>query len=329
MLKTRTDLTSDQLEFFDTEGYLIVEDVFDPEHDFKLLEAELSNVLDHLAARLLKSREIESYNQNASFEQRVLELVQTLGSFPIQHFDFSLPQKGIQADTPMYLGEGAFRVLTHPILLDLVESIVGPEITVSPVQHIRIKTPVLAKEDSGTWDGTPQANLTTPPHQDIGVSIPEADASEVLTVWLPITDATAEMGCLGVWPRRHKDGVLGHCGSLEGLRIPEQFLDPNECVSLPMKAGSVLLMTRNTPHHALQNLSKKVRWSMDLRYQPTGQLSGRPMFPDFVARSATEQHSVLTDHNVWRELWLEARADLSGDSALSFNRWKDDAPWCA
>ena len=96
-----------------------------------------------------------------------------------------------------------------------------------------------------------------------------------------------------------------------------------------MKAGSVLLMTRNTPHHALQNLSKKVRWSMDLRYQPTGQLSGRPMFPDFVARSATEQHSVLTDHNVWRELWLEARAELSGDSALSFNRWKDDAPWGA
>ena len=118
MLDTRMGLTSDQLKFFDTEGYVVVEDVLDPGQDFKLLEEELSNVVDHLATGLLESGEIESYKPDTSFEQRVLELTQSLGSFPIQHFDFSLPQKEIQANTPMYLGEGAFRVLTHPILLD-------------------------------------------------------------------------------------------------------------------------------------------------------------------------------------------------------------------
>jgi ectoine hydroxylase-related dioxygenase (phytanoyl-CoA dioxygenase family) len=337
MNATRLGLSASQRDFFLREGYLVVEDVLDPARDFKLLVEEHGNILNRLAARHGEAGDIDNYDPGASFEQRVLHFTRSIGDFPIQEFDICLPQKVINSDTGIYLGDGAFSILTHPLLLDLVESLIGAEITVSPIQHIRIKTP-LALADRGEgkivvhkpYDGSvPLASQTTVPHQDIGVQTPDADASEVITVWIPLTDATAEMGCLGVWPRRHPGGVLNHCPNPGGLEIVPQLLDDNDFLPLPMRAGSVLFMTRFTPHKALPNLSDKVRWSMDLRYQPTGQISGRASFPEFVARTASGPSSALVDHNAWRERWLEARARLAGQTALIYNRWSSDAPWCA
>ena len=329
MNATRLGLTADQKEFFDREGYLVVEDVLDPARDFELLAEEHGHILDALARCLLEAGDIEHYDPAQSFEQRVLQVIRGPDAFPIQDFDICLPQKVIEADTHIYLGNGAFSILTHPLLLDLIESIIGAEITVSPIQHVRIKTPLALADHVDEWTGVPLASQTTVSHQDIGVQTPDADASEVITVWMPLTDATMEMGCLGVWPRRHRGGVLNHCPNEGGLEIAPELLDESNFLPLPMRAGSILLMTRFTPHKALPNLSDKVRWSMDLRYQPTGQLSGRAAFPDFVARSASDPESVLTDHEPWRELWLSARARLAGEPALSYNRWSSDAPWCA
>ena len=337
MNATRLGLSASQRDFFLREGYLVVEDVLDPARDFKLLVEEHGNILNRLAARHGEAGDIDNYDPGASFEQRVLHFTRSIGDFPIQEFDICLPQKVINSDTGIYLGDGAFSILTHPLLLDLVESLIGAEITVSPIQHIRIKTP-LALADRGEgkivvhkpYDGSvPLASQTTVPHQDIGVQTPDADASEVITVWIPLTDATAEMGCLGVWPRRHPGGVLNHCPNPGGLEIVPQLLDDNDFLPLPMRAGSILLMTRFTPHKALPNLSDKVRWSMDLRYQPTGQVSGRASFPEFIARTASGTSSTLVDHNDWRERWLDARAHLAGQPVLIYNRWSSDAPWCA
>ncbi len=331
MIANAPGLSTGQRDFFDREGYLVVDDVFDPARDFKLLTEELGNILNRIARRLLEAGDIEHYDSEESFGQRVLQVLRAPGAFPAQEFDISLPQRrSIDVDTPIYLGNGAFSILTHPILLDLVESIVGPEITSSPIQHIRVKTPLSLARNDNQWNGIPDENtLTTSAHQDIGVQSADADASEVLTVWMPLTDISAEMGCLGVWPRHHRGGILNHCPGNEGLAITPQALDENDFLPLPMRAGSVLLMTRYTPHRALPNLSDRVRWSMDLRYQPTGQINGRADFPDFVARSASNPESALADHNAWRDLWFDARARLAGQPIPSFNRWSADVPWCA
>jgi phytanoyl-CoA hydroxylase len=329
MNATTPGLSADQKEFFDREGYLVVEDVLDPARDFRLLIKEHGTILNGLARARGEAGQLADFDPDAPFERRVLDFAQATGAFPIQNFDISLPQKGISTKTPIYLGAGAFSVITHPELLDLVEAVIGPDITVSPVQHIRIKTPLDLDNDTGDWNGAPQATLTTPAHQDIGVQTADADASEVLTVWMPITDASEEMGCLGVWPRRHRDGILDHCPGDEGLAITPRSLDLEDLVPVPMRAGSVLLMSRYTPHRALPNHSRKVRWSMDLRYQPSGQVSGRAAFPDFVARSRAHPESRLNNHRLWRDLWLESRDRLSGQPAPAYNRWSADAPWCA
>ena len=90
-------------------------------------------------------------------------------------------------------------------------------------------------------------------------------------------------------------------------------------------------MTQRTIHSSLDNLTEnEVRISMDLRYQPIGQPSGRPAFAPagFIARSAQHPETVLHDSAEWARRWLEVREQLAVDSPV-FNRWKVDGPGCA
>ena len=41
--------------------------------------------------------------------------------------------------------------------------------------------------------------------------LPEADEATILTVWLPLTDATEQNGCMQVIPRSHREGLKDHC----------------------------------------------------------------------------------------------------------------------
>ena len=96
-----------------------------------------------------------------------------------------------------------------------------------------------------------------------------------------------------------------------------------------MKAGSVMLFTRTTMHASYDNNTERLRWSFDLRYLPVGQPTGRPMFPDFVARSRSNPASELRDAAVWADLWMKARARVAAANPPVFNRWNSDHPLCA
>lgn len=326
-------LSSAQKESFFKKGYLVVDEVFNPEVDFALLLDEYSALLDELAGEMLVHGDISEYDNAASFQQRVVDIVRQSGGFPIQAFDISYPQSGIRPETPIFLGEGAFRLIMHDRLLDVVQSLIGPEITVAPIQHIRLKIPLkMASGEQIKGDGTPQVGGTTPRHQDIGVQVADADSARVLTVWAPVTDATEEMGCLALWPGSHTEGVLKHCPSPGGLYIPGTEINNRDSVSIPMEAGSILLMDRHMPHRALPNRSGFVRWSFDLRYQPTGDPNGRPQFPEIVARSDISPEKEVRDYREWAKAWINARDELcagSGATELQYNRWQLDAPWCA
>jgi hypothetical protein len=88
-------------------------------------------------------------------------------------------------------------------------------------------------------------------------------------------------------------------------------------------------MTRRTLHCSLPNKSNHIRWSFDLRYNPTGQPTGRGAFPGFIARSDADPASELRDPGIWTDLWLEARRALADGDTPRFNRWDANAPVCA
>ena len=225
-----------------------------------------------------------------------------------------------------------FEVLTASPLLDAVESIIGPEIYSNPTQHVRLKvpealTPVIPE--------TGRVQLgATPWHQDGGVVTEEADDTDILTVWIPVWDADEEAGCLHLVPRSHIEGLYQHCPggtatSPSGLQIPDELFQIRDALPIPMRRGSVLFMHRLTCHGSLPNKSDRIRWSLDLRYNPVGQPTGRAAFPGFVARSRAHPEAELRDAEVWAQEWRDTRERLARKNDPSYNRWSSDVPACA
>ena len=319
-------LTSAQHERFREEGYLVVERVLDPDRDIAPVLAEYGEVLDRIAASLQAEGILRSTYRDLPFRDRLIRIcIESGRNFP-QEFDISLPQTGIKPDTPIHVGPAAFRLLNTPRLLDLVEDLIGPEIYSNPVQHIRMKLPKRAVATSGYSGLVSQI----PWHQDNGVILPEADAASILTVWMPLTEATVENGCLQVIPRSHRGDLVAHCPTDKGVAIPEKLIPTAQALPLPMQPGSVLLMTSRTMHSSLDNVTEnEVRISFDLRYQPIGEPTGRPAFPGFVARSAAHPESVLRDPAAWARLWHDARARLAAQENPQFNRWQAGVGVCA
>ena len=319
-------LSPEQRHTFADEGYLVVEDVLDPSHDLLPVWDEYTEVLDHLATTLYTEGVIRSPYRALPFCERLIQVcVESERNFP-QHFDLSLPQTGVEPQTPLHVGPAVFGLLTNPRLLDVVEDICGPEIYANPVQHIRMKLPPRAVA-AGSSHGLVTA---IPWHQDNGVVLPEADAATILTVWLPLNAATVENGCLQVVPRSHRAELWPHCPTEKGVAIPDRLLADAPRVVLPLRPGSLLLMHQRTIHSSLANTTEtQVRVSLDLRYQPLGQPTGRPAFPGFIARSAAHPEQVLRDPVAWAESWYAARRRLAAQETPRFNRWQAGVGVCA
>ncbi|MEX1004968.1 MAG: phytanoyl-CoA dioxygenase family protein [Acidimicrobiia bacterium] len=321
-------LDSAQLDHLHTYGYVPVHGLLDPGRDLAPVSEEYRGVLDRLASDLVRDGAIEDPLAGQPFAERFMRIVAATGRAHSQYFDFSLPQTGIEPTTPMWTGPGVFALLTNSSLLDAVESVIGPEIESNPVQHVRIKPPEgLVSPDLAAGQ---HALHATSWHQDNGVVTPDADESDILTVWIPLTTATVRHGCLQVIPGSHRGGVLVHCpGGPAGLEIPSSVLSRDGAVAVPLEPGDVLFLHRRTAHASLPNVSDEIRWSFDLRYHPTGQATGRSAFPGFVARSRSDPTSELRDAAVWARMWEDTRERLSAAEAEKFNRWDSDAPACA
>jgi phytanoyl-CoA hydroxylase len=291
-------LTQAQIKEFHAEGFLVVENLF-AEEDLQPVIDEINVEIDRLARELVASGELSRTYGEEGFLTRLTR---------------------IQAETDkVYFGiasgrlsgPGIFSSLTNPKLLDLVESLVGPEIIATSIYRLRPKVPRLAYG-------------VVPWHQDSGFFEPYCDKSLILTVWIPMVDATAERGCMQVMPRAHLGDVFYHTlfspeTARKGARyyhIPDEALPEGNIVTVPVNKGGVLLMTNRTPHRSIENTSDVVRWSVDLRYQsadlPTnarsdsGDLIREPFNPsepiacyppeaDFLVRSKKRPQDVITD----------------------------------
>ena len=320
-------LTECQLQHFEEHGFVKVEKLM-PQSVLDDLIAEYGGVLDALAAELYAEGTISSTYDDLPFGERLTAVYQDSGKVYSQYFDFHLPGAATEEDTPFWTGPAVFHALTQPDLLDAVESLIGPEIYSNPVQHVRIKPP---ERLSPTADGFNALIQATPWHQDNGVVMPEADETNMLTVWFPLLDASIESGCLQVIPRSHRRELLMHCMGQQGVHVPDQVLELESAIPVPMEAGDVLFMHRHTCHGSLSNVSDSIRWSFDIRYNPSDQPTGRGFLPGFVARSRRDPASELRDAETWNQMWLDTRANLAAKSLddVHIYRWDGEAAVCA
>lgn len=278
-------LTREQCETFRTQGVLVVKDAL-TDADLQPVIDEISEWVSARALALKAAGELRDLYEDEPFERRFGKLLAQSGEMA----------RGM--DIMHYRGRAIFEFLGNANLLDVIEGLVGPEITCNPIQHLRAKPPVV--DGNASWAGG------VPWHQDAGVMMAEAEGSEIVTCWLPLGDSTVEMGCLEALPGvTEREGYLVHQKE-GGTMIRPDVMPDVEPMVLECYRGDLILLSRFTPHRSQPNVSDRCRWSLDLRYQTTGHHTGRTAHPEFVVRSARDPGSVLCDHGAWCDLWVDA-----------------------
>jgi|GEM_PF-4630932 len=307
-------LSKSQIAHFNDYGYVVVRDVLD-------IEKDIDPVIDEytvLFKQLLKEWGVVEYDENSlsnlQFEECVLEACKNQ-NFPrhlLTQLDITLPYTPLSVITKnsnMHLGKAVFSLLTSPRIINQIESLLGSEILVSPDQHYRAKLPhyLLQRERKLYFSARKGESLytTTIWHQDMHTQMPQADETNIITVWVPTNDVSENDGCLLMVPGYHKNKKLLDFPIVGALKEKLEV----EGIPLPVKKGDIVIFHKRTPHAALPNMSNKVRLSFDFRYYPADQVSTRPWFPSFLVKS--NKGKVLNNYADWAAGWLEARDKLA------------------
>ena len=202
-------LTPDRIRSFEENGYLATEGLL-LEADLAPLEEEYRQLLDGVAADIYSRREITSQFEALAFGRRFGRI---LGELPELHRYFKILRPLIngginEAEFVMHDGPAAFGLLRNPKLLDVAESLLGGELTSNPVQQVRMKPPLRSMDPQQAEYSNVGATTW---HQDTVALIPDADETRMLTIWVAMTEASVENGCLMSIPGSHKGRTVRHC----------------------------------------------------------------------------------------------------------------------
>ena len=181
-------LSTEQIAEFNTRGVIIAREALTHD-DLQPVIDELSAWIDARARTLHDEGEIADLHEDAPFATRYGLLFK------------QSPEIGRGMDIMHYRGQAMFAFLRNENLLDLLESLLGPELICNPIQHLRAKPPQAYENREGP------SFHNAPWHQDAGVMMPEAEGSDVVTCWLPLAEATVETGCMEVLPASSKPAI--------------------------------------------------------------------------------------------------------------------------
>jgi phytanoyl-CoA hydroxylase len=270
-------LTQEQVAFYQAEGYLVLPHLLndaDLAPAIEAMEWKVSFIADDLLADGLINDRLEDW----PFKTRLAGLFANLTDQHFLKYDRSWRDR-----LPGY-----YHLMMNPKILDAVESLIGGELFSNPVYNVRPKVPKVAAGQ-------------VPWHQDKSYW-PDANANPVITVWIPFVDANLENGCLHLIPRTHTRRVLSwHREQYTGTQYTEIDLEhvrqsvlEARVLPLPLEAGGAILFNDRLIHSSTANNSDHVRWSVDLRYQPTDQDPMTQKGIGFLARSRLHPERVAT-----------------------------------
>lgn len=284
-------LSEAQLQTYEQEGYLVLPGLLS-EEELRPIRDSLGEKVSEIAEALFAQGLITDKLEGLGFKHRLAGLFAGMSDGEFIRFGRSWRDRK----------PGFFHLMSNPKILDAVEGLIGPEIFSNPVYNVRPKVPKVAAG-------------AVPWHQDKSYW-PDANSNPVITVWVPLVDADLENGCLRIAPGTQKTKVLSyHSDTYTGTAytevdedLMEKTLAGTEVVAVPVKAGSAILFNDRCLHMSTLNQSEdRVRWSVDLRYQPTDQDPMEAHGAGFLARSRRypERVALLED-------WLAERPERGG-----------------
>ena len=205
------------------------------------------------------------------------------------------------------------QLMRHPAILNLVRSLLGNDLMVWTT-HIYPKEPgdgrfISWHQDSAHWG---------------------LDSNQVLSVWVALTDATRENGCMRMLPGSHHNGQVEH----QDTRDPNNILtrgqtifngiEEDRSVWIELKAGEVSVHHVDMFHASTPNQSNQRRVGIAIRYiTPSARqtridedyatlVSGEDRFGHF-----KEEIAPITTMSAEATAFHEHVADLQGQIYLS------------
>ena len=143
-------------------------------------------------------------------------------------------------------------------ILDPVEDLIGGDILCWHT-FFWIKEP--ATESYVSW------------HQDLNYW--GLDTDQLVTVWLALSAATSESGCMNVLPGSHASGFMPHrdgYGEQNMLTRGQEIavnVDEAEIVAMPLQSGEASLHNGRLAHSSQPNRSSDRRIGLSFNYMPT------------------------------------------------------------
>ena len=197
--------------------------------------------------------------QTDGYETRASVLAPAKFEALAAHFEAKLAtlpseQRPEHMDVPHLTDPALFEWLLDPDVLDLVESLIGPDIALFS-SHFICKP---------AGDGKP-----VPWHQDAHFWRDTiAPAGDAITVWLAIDPSTVENGCLRVIPGSHRAPV-SHRGNDDSFFNQETEVDEARAVDVELERGACSIHSAMLVHGSPPNRSKQRRCGYTMRYMPT------------------------------------------------------------
>ena len=171
-------LTREQLSSYEENGFIAIESLLD-DSDLLPLEDEYDCLLDDLAQRLHCQGKIPSAFDGLSFGERFARVLEYEPDLH-RHFNISLPLINGPVDPEsyrMHSGPAVFGLLRNRKILDVVECILGPEISYEPYVYRKdAGRSFLPHFPSGTW--TLEARWGSSSHTEV-VTVREGERNVI------------------------------------------------------------------------------------------------------------------------------------------------------
>lgn len=236
---------------YERDGYVVLRDIID-DRDLEPMRDFIKAKVDGYSRELYDKRKLSSRYEDESFERRYAAICEELDILP-RNWSFGM------------FGREFYDLYNLPGVLKMIRLFLGSEVS-------NIGTPALRTKLPGS------VITSFPWHQDsqyldqstIGKKEKHTGGLHMVTVWVPLVEATVENGCCWVMPGSHRWGLLdGARGADSNIRMDEDVEARGTPVPIPLKPGGALFMSNLTVHTSKLNTTRKSRWSIDFRYFPT------------------------------------------------------------
>jgi hypothetical protein len=242
-------------ETYERDGCVVVTDIIE-DHELEPIRDHIKTKVDEYAREQYAEGNTASPYETESFERRYAAICEEL----------SISPRGWMGNT---YGPEFYDLYNLPGVLHVLSIIHGPEISNVGGPALRTKLPG-------------SVITSFPWHQDsqyvdqktIGEKERHTEHLHLVTVWVPLVEATVENGCCWVIPGSHQWGLLdGARGEDGNVRMDEDVEARGNPVPVPLKPGGALFMSNLCVHTSKLNTTNGCRWSIDFRYFPTPDLS--------------------------------------------------------